>query len=111
MRLCPPWHLRGLSAAEPKRWRWSGCWLWLSLTGAWPSRPAHTRSRPPLVGGSLHRADNMLKLLGSVQRQRAEHRKLQRLILDTSGRAQTNFAGHAGAVRGCLCLCAMPGGA
>jgi len=54
-------------------------------------------SRPPLVGGSLHRSDNMLKLLGSVQRQRAEHRKLQRLILDTSGRAQTNFAGHAGA--------------
>ena len=35
-----------------------------------------------------------LRLLGSVQRQRQEHRKMQRLILDTSGHGQQGYLGH-----------------
>ena len=36
----------------------------------------------------------MLRVLGTVQRQRNEHRKMQRLILDTSGRGQQDFLRH-----------------
>jgi len=36
----------------------------------------------------------MLRLLDVVQRQRSEHRKIQRLILDTSGHGQADYALH-----------------
>ena len=37
-------------------------------------------------------SSDMLRLLGVVQRQRSEHRKIQRLILDTSGHGQSEYA-------------------
>jgi hypothetical protein len=45
------------------------------------------------IGGSAHGGsnDDLLRLLDSVQRQRNEHRKLQRLSLDTSGHGGTKY--------------------
>lgn len=46
-------------------------------------------------GGSLHSNDDVIKLLTSVSRQRQEHRKMQRLLLDTSGHSQSIYANFA----------------
>lgn len=52
----------------------------------------HPGACPPLrrvsLQGSMHGAEDVAKVLDMVQRQRLEHRKLQRLMLDTSGRNQ-----------------------
>ena len=58
---------------------------------------------PPLRLPSRRSASSdMLRLLGSVQRQRQEHRKMQRLILDTSGRGQQGYHGHLDEDEGAL---------
>ncbi len=43
------------------------------------------------AAGSVHGTQDVKRLLNTVQKQRMEHRKLQRLMLDPSGRAQSNY--------------------